>query len=82
MNFYTYILFSESAQRFYTGSCNVLKKRFDRHNRSNVPSTKHGVPWTLVWSHELSSRSEAQQLEKKIKKRGASRFLNDLKMSG
>tara|TARA_R100001143_G_scaffold12460_1_gene13682 strand:- start:19370 stop:19498 length:129 start_codon:yes stop_codon:yes gene_type:complete len=40
-----------------------------------------GVPWRLVWSLQISSRSEAQKLEKKIKKRGTERFLDDLKKS-
>ena len=78
MEAYTYILFSESAERFYTGSCDDLKKRFTRHNNSAVRSTKHGVPWTLRWHRELPTRSEARKLEAKIKKRGAKRFLEDL----
>ena len=78
MKAYTYILFSEFARKYYTGSCDDLKKRFDRHNNSNVPSTKNGVPWKLLWYRELLSRSEARKLELKIKKRGAKRFLQDL----
>jgi putative endonuclease len=78
MKAYTYILFSDSAGRYYTGSCDDLKKRFVRHNDSEVPSTKYGVPWTLVWHRELPSRSQARKLELKIKKRGAKRFLEDI----
>jgi len=75
---YTYILFSKSAKRYYTGSCEDLQKRISRHNNSGVRSTKHGVPWALVWHQESPSRSEATQLEFKIKKRGAKRFLEDV----
>ncbi len=75
---FTYILFSPSANRHYTGSCDILDKRFDRHNAGYVPSTKYGIPWQLIWSRELPTRSQARKLEKNIKKRGAKRFLQDL----
>ncbi|MCF8381497.1 MAG: GIY-YIG nuclease family protein, partial [Bacteroidales bacterium] len=32
MNFYTYIIYSASINRYYTGSCSDLKKRLQRHN--------------------------------------------------
>jgi putative endonuclease len=38
-----------------------------------------GVPWQLVYSKEFYSRNEAIKLERLIKKRGAERFLNDIK---
>jgi putative endonuclease len=36
------------------------------------------IPWKLVWSKEVATRTEAMALEKKIKSRGAARFLKDL----
>ena len=78
MKAYTYILFSESAARYYTGSCDDLNKRFKRHNSSGVRSIRYGASWILRWYRELPTRSEARQLELKIKKRGAKRFLEDL----
>ena len=77
MNAFTYILYSNSAQRFLTGSCDDLERRLHRHNESRDPSTKYGVPWKLVWLQKCKDRSEARKLELKIKKRGAKRFLND-----
>jgi putative endonuclease len=77
MKAYTYILYSKSAERFYTGSCDDLAKRFERHNSAHVPSTKYGVPWALIWYQDCESRSEARRLEMRIKKRGAKRFLAD-----
>ena len=76
---FTYILYSKSAERYYTGSCGELQKRIDRHNAGKNPSTKYGVPWEVVWHAAFESLSEARQLERKIKKRGAERFLNELK---
>jgi putative endonuclease len=42
-------------------------------------STKYGIPWELVKTFMCETRSEAILLEKKIKKRGAKRYLEDLK---
>jgi len=74
MKAYTYVLFSNSAGRYYTGSCDDIERRFARHNESRVQSTKYGVPWTLIWYRECETRSKARKLESKIKKRGAARF--------
>ena len=54
-----------------------IDKRLKRHNQGLVPSTKSGTPWELVLQIKVSDRSEAMVLERKIKKRGAKRYLND-----
>ncbi len=45
--FYTYILHSQSADRFYVGYCQDLGIRLQRHNRGGVPSTKAYRPWNI-----------------------------------
>ena len=72
---FTYILFSPSKNRFYTGSTQNIQDRLNRHNSGYETSTKAGSPWELVYVKEFKTRSEAVKLEKKIKKRGAKRFL-------
>ena len=72
-----YILFSEISSRYYVGQTADIEKRLKRHNQGLVPSTKRGIPWKLVLRLEITSRSEAMLLEKKIKKRGAKRYLID-----
>ena len=72
-----YILYSEKSSRYYVGQTTDIEKRLKRHNLGIVPSTKHGVPWELVLQIEVLSRSEAMVLERKIKKRGAKRFIED-----
>ena len=57
---------------------NDLVDRLRRHNSGQTPSIKHGIPWELVWSQAVMSRSEAMALEMKIKSRGAKRFLAEL----
>jgi putative endonuclease len=75
--YHVYILFSPGTSRFYVGQTQDLNNRLKEHNSGESTSTARGRPRILVWSTQLHSRSEAMKLEKKIKSRGASRFLSD-----
>ncbi len=77
--FKTYILFSDTISKYYTGHSQDLENRLTEHNSGETSSIKGGIPWRVVWFQELSTRRLAIELENKIKKRGASRFLSDLK---
>ena len=74
---YVYILYSEARSGYYVGQTTDIEKRLKRHNSGKVISTRGGLPWKLVLQLEVSTRSEAMLLERKIKKRGAKRFIND-----
>lgn len=74
---FVHILYSEKSSRYYVGQTADIIKRLKRHNLGIVPSTKSGAPWRLVLQIEVLSRSEALILERRIKKRGAKRFLDD-----
>jgi len=74
----TYILFSQTTGKFYTGHCEDFNQRLNQHNSGGNKSTKAGAPWKIIYSCESITRSEAMALEYKIKKRGAGRFLSDL----
>jgi putative endonuclease len=71
MKFRVYILRSKLTGKFYTGQTNDLADRILRHNSGSESYTSSGVPWELVWSEMVESRSLAVALERKIKKRGA-----------
>ncbi len=73
----TYILWSESLQKFYAGSTENLEERFLRHNSGRVKFTSKGLPWRIIWSIEKTDRKEAFNLERKIKSRGIKRYLQD-----
>ncbi len=73
-----YILFSKSSLKYYTGQTDDLENRLQRHNSGLSLSTKSGKPWELIYQIQFSTRSEAMLLEKKIKKRGAKRYLEDV----
>lgn len=77
MEFTVYILYSHIVKRFYAGQTDNFNLRLERHNQGIVKTTKPGVPWIRVWTISLGSRSEALKLERKIKKRGISRFMSD-----
>jgi len=79
--FTTYILFSKSKNKYYVGSTNDIIRRFAEHNGRQTKSTKFGVPWIIVFEKEFSTKSEAMDLEMKIKRRGISRFLIDQNIS-
>ena len=74
----TYILYSVTKLKFYIGQTNDIEDRLKRHNNGSSLSTKSGIPWKIIYSITLSSRSEAVLLETKIKKRGAKRYLQDI----
>ncbi|UUV21631.1 GIY-YIG nuclease family protein [Paenimyroides aestuarii] len=76
--FYTYILYSTKSLKYYVGQTNNLSDRINRHNTAQQIATKNGIPWILITYFECQSRSEAVQLENKIKKRGGKRFLFDI----
>ena len=74
---YVYILYSETISKYYVGQTTAIEKRVLRHNKGYVKSTKRGLPWKLIWNIEVVNRSEALLLERKIKKRGAKRYLDN-----
>jgi putative endonuclease len=79
--FTTYILFSKTTQKYYTGHCEDFSIRIHQHNSGNNKSTKAGIPWEIRFTKQSSSRYEAMKLENQIKKRGAKRFLEDQNFS-
>jgi len=73
-----YIIYSLSKSKYYIGQTNNIDDRIKRHNNKQSLSTKNGVPWKLIYTKKLQTRSEAVLLETKIKKRGAKRYLQDI----
>jgi putative endonuclease len=78
MEFTVYILFSESCKKFYTGQTHDFENRIVEHNNGETSSIKSCAPWKMVWIKKVGTRSEAVELERKIKSRGAARFFSDL----
>ena len=76
---HNYILFSASLNKYYIGSTTHLWIRIDEHNAGKTPSTRSGIPWILMYAIHCDDIAAARELESKIKKRGAARFLESLK---
>jgi putative endonuclease len=65
--FYCHVLQSQTIRRRYVGSCKNLTERIRRHNAGDSKGTKHGVPWVLLHSESLATRSGAAQRERYYK---------------
>ena len=62
-----YILHSESADRFYTGTSPDLERRLKFHNGLGRGFTARYRPWKIVFTKEYPSRQHALAAEKKVK---------------
>ena len=76
--YYTYILYSESFDRYYVGHCEDMDQRLNRHNLKKVPSTKAYVPWQLVYTEHYLTRAEASSRERKIKSQKSRIYIENL----
>ncbi|MHB1686583.1 MAG: GIY-YIG nuclease family protein [Ignavibacteriaceae bacterium] len=75
MNFCTYILFSQTVNKYYIGSTNNILRRLDEHNSRQTSSTKAGVPWKIIFMKEFVLKSDAIKLEYKLKKMKSRKYL-------
>ncbi len=74
-----YIIHSKKLGKFYTGyTSKTVEERLAYHIYNNQGFTGRADDWTVVFTKKFVSKRTALAFEKKIKKRGASRFLNDL----
>ena len=78
MKYFTYILYSNTKNRYYTGSTSDIDKRLERHNNGATPSTKPGRPWKVVYSETYSSKTEAIKRENHLKKMKSRLYIEDL----
>ncbi|MCE7926818.1 MAG: GIY-YIG nuclease family protein, partial [Haliscomenobacteraceae bacterium CHB4] len=76
--YYTYILYSESLDRYYIGSCENLEKRLHDHQVGHSNYTKHGKPWVLKWSRPFETRQQAVAEEYRIKAKKSRKYIEYL----
>ena len=65
--YFVYVLQSLKDGRYYIGSSANVELRLAYHNSGKQRSTKHRIPFKLVYSETLSTKSEALKREKQIK---------------
>jgi len=46
---YVYLLISQKTKSWYIDLTRDLRKRILRHNMGKNKSTKHGLPWQLIY---------------------------------
>ena len=66
INYFVYIIQSEQGH-FYIGQTKNLEDRLKRHNSNRSKSTKNKGTWEIVITKSFNSRSEAVQMERKLK---------------
>jgi putative endonuclease len=74
----TYILYSESIDKYYTGYTSDLGKRIERHNAGWGEYSSHGIPWKLVYYEEFETKSEAIKRDREIKKKKSRKYIEEL----
>jgi len=65
--FYVYIIVSEQDGRYYYGQSSDLRERINQHNAGYSGYTSKYLPWKLVAFKDFTTRSEAMQMELKLK---------------
>jgi len=78
MDFYVYIIYSKSKNKYYVGYTQNLSLRLIYHNDGWTKSTKSGIPWILVYSEKFKSRSDAMKREKEIKRMKSRKYIESL----
>jgi putative endonuclease len=73
--FYVYILQSEKDKSLYIGYSSDLRKRLIRHNEKQVTSTKHKIPWKLIYYEAYLEKKDATGREKFLKSGSGWRFI-------
>jgi putative endonuclease len=67
MDYYVYILYSISKDRYYTGFTHEINTILFKHNSGATPSTRSGIPWKVVYCETCSNKHDAILRESEIK---------------
>ena len=82
MSYFVYILYSESADRYYIGSTADIQQRLLKHNSGGNTSTKPFRPWKVVYTESYENRSAALKREIQIKRMKSRKFIEALVQGG
>ena len=75
MEYFVYIIFSESLNRFYVDYISDLEKRLLEHNNGFSTFTSKAKDWVLKYHETFSSRAEARMREKEIKLKKSRKYI-------
>ena len=68
MDYYVYILYSESRDQYYTGFTHDISTRLFKHYVGSTPSTRPGIPWQMIYYETFDNKHDAILRESEIKK--------------
>ena len=63
-----YIIQSRKNNRYYVGSTKNVQNRLIEHNAGKTRSTRHYIPWKVVFYKSYGNLNKAGKVERKIKK--------------
>jgi len=75
--FYVYVLQSIKDGQWYTGYASDLKRRIKEHNLGRNFSTKHRIPFCLIYYEACLSEKDAKTREKYLKSGMGKRYLKN-----
>ena len=67
MEYFFYILYSASLDRYYTGYTADMVERLKKHNAKHKGFTGKADDWIMVYSEKYSDKESAQKREKQVK---------------
>ncbi|MDP3582929.1 MAG: GIY-YIG nuclease family protein [Ignavibacteria bacterium] len=76
--YFTYILYSPSIDKYYTGYTENLGLRISRHNSGWGKFSSRGIPWKLVYNEEFENKSDAINRENEIKSKKSKNYIENL----
>ena len=65
--FYTYIIYSKTADRYYIGMSATPEDRLKKHRNKSKGFTNIAQDWEIVYLKPFDSKVEALDFERKIK---------------
>ena len=74
---YVYLLLSKKTGKWYTGSTKNLQKKILTHNAGRNRSTKHGIPWRLIYCEICLNKHDTMAREKYLKSGMGRRYLKN-----
>ena len=76
MKWKVYILFSRALTKTYTGCTSDVDARLKYHNSGR--STKHGVPWVLIYEEPAEDYKEARRRERYFKNASGRKKISEI----
>jgi len=67
---YQFYILTNQEGRYYIGLSEDVLLRLQQHNAGLSRWTKGKGPWSLLWTGETMSLSEARKLENRLKRQG------------